>query len=285
MTLYPSLGDFSVFSRLWRMIRIRIKVISVQRDVGLALFLATVYARERSQVESAMNPPAKRTASYVCLTLKDLPSIHADPSIATLSGSVVSHPSLFKTLPPRRTHRVPNRQPMKIKQPNALEIDKTTSTSPPILTVPNLMDLATHPTPLPILNSSMNYTEGTSMDSPSRYAYDTQVDSNGVHHHRLYPIMDNLLRSTSKIETLAYRTISPGTSIKMPAVHHGNSKKSSPQRTNFLVPQQHLSTIDSTLRERSIVIANENVHQPDAMERVNSILKQLYLPTDKSKRS
>ena len=51
------------------------------------------------------------------------------------------------------------------------------------------------------------------------------------------------------------------------------------------MPQTPLTTIDSVLRERSIAIANENAHQPDAMERVNHILKQLYLPTDKSKRS
>ena len=267
------------------MILILIKVISVQRDVRLSLFLATVYGRERSQVEPSTTSPAKRMASFVCLTLKDLPSVHADQSIATLSGSVISQPSLYKTLPHRKIHRHSNRQPMKVKQPNALEIDQTSSISPPVPAVPNLMDLATRTTPLPVLHSPMNYTEPISMDSPSRYAYETRVDSNGVNHHRLYPIMDNLLRSNSKIETLAYRAISPGMSVKMPAVHHGNSKKSSPQRGNVNMTQQHFSTVDSALRERSMVIANENVHQPDAMERVNSILKQLYLPTDKSKRS
>lgn len=259
-------------------------------------FLGGNYGRERSQMETATtigdhmnstNSPTKRTASFVCLTLKDLPNLTTDQSLGTVSGTLNSHSTIFKTLPHRKTHRSPNRQqPIKIKSTNGLEIDKTSSISPPILTVPNLLDLATRSTPLPMLTSTMNYIDPSSIDSPNRYAYESHVDSNGINHHRLHLTTDNLLRSNSKIETLALRTTSPGISVKMPVVvHHGNSKRTSPQRNHLYMSQPALTTIDSVLRERSVVIANENTHQPDAMERVNHILKQLYLPTDKSKRS
>ena len=249
-------------------------------------FLGPNYARERPQMETTTNSPPKRTASFVCLTLKDLPQLTTDQSLATVTGTLNSNSSLFKTIPHRKVYRNPNRQqPVRTKQINGLEIDQTTSISPPILVVPNLLDLATHSTPLPILTSTMTYVDPSSMDSPSRYTYETHVDSNGVNHHRLHPITDNFLRSNSKIETLALRAASPGMAVKMPVVYHGNSKRTSPQKSHLYMPQTPLTTIDSVLRERSIAIANENAHQPDAMERVNHILKQLYLPTDKSKRS
>lgn len=259
----------------------------------IVVFLATVYTRERTQLDTAatsdqigsQNSPPKRTASFVCLTVKDFPTLANDQSISSITGTLTSHTPIFKTLPQRRVQRNPHRQQQqqqpRVKPSNGLEIDKMPGISPPIPPMPNLMELATRSTPLPNLTSSINHTDLPMMDSPSKHSYETHVDSNGVNHHRLHSITDNLLRPNSKIETLALRAITPGTGVKMPAVNHGNHKKSSSHKTSSQLP---LATIESVLRERSMVIANENAHQPDAMERVNHALKQLYLPTERSKR-
>jgi hypothetical protein len=67
----------------------------------------------------------------------------------------------------------------------------------------------------------------------------------------------------------------------MPTVSNGSHKRAPSQRTNSFLIQQPLASMDSVLKERSVTIGNENVHHPDAMERVNHILKQLYLPAEK----
>lgn len=153
-----------------------------------------------------------------------------------------------------------------------------------MLTLPNFMEIATRTSPLPNISSSMNNIDISMTDSSNKYSYDTQIDSNGINHHRLHPITDNLPRSVSKIDTPISR-ISPGLGIKMPAVNNnGNSKRTISHKNTNYFPQQSVSSIETVLRERSIIIGNENVHQPDAMERVNHILKQLYLPTEKTKR-
>jgi hypothetical protein len=231
------------------------------------------------------NPPTlKRTASFVSLTLNDLPNQLNDQSIATISGTFVSQTPVFKTLPQRRlqrTHRRQNQQ--QTKAFNGLEIDQIPSTSPPILTLPNLMEIATRSSPVLNRFSSINNAD---TDSSNKFLYETETDSNGVNHHRLYTVNDNLLRPFSKNETPALRTYHK-TDVKMPVVNNnGNFKKSSPQKTNYhqSSSSQPLSNIETVLKERSIAIANENIYQPDALERVNHILKQLYLPTEKTKR-
>jgi hypothetical protein len=143
--------------------------------------------------------------------------------------------------------------------------------------MPNLMELATRSSPLLNHSSSMTNHEMSFFDSSNKFSYDTQTDSNGVNHHRLFTINDNLLRPFSKNETPTLRN-GIGTGVKMPAVNiSGNNKRPPSQKGN--------TSIESVLRERSITIANEYMHQPDAMERVNQILKQLYVPTEKNKRS
>jgi hypothetical protein len=265
----------------------------------IILFLDMFYPRERSQLETtasidqntSTNPPGKRTASFVCLTLNDLPTPSIDQSISTITGTLITQSPIFKTSPPQRRlqrnyHRQPqSQQPM--KPTNNLDINQIHSISPPsILQLPNLMELATRTSPLPNSTSAINNMDIPITDSSNKYSYETQIDSNGINHHRLHSTTDNLLRSFSKSDTPVLRT-SPIMGMKMPTVNNsnGNNKRSSSLRTNNYFPQQPLSTIDSVLRERSFIIANENIHQPDAMERVNHILKQLYLPSEKNKRS
>jgi len=254
-------------------------------------------SRERSQLEpiaspdqnTSTNQAVKRTASFVCLTLNDLPTPPIDQPISTITGTLITQSSIFRTSPPqRRLQRNHRRQPQSqqpMKPTNNIDIDQIHSISPSMLTLPNLMELATRTSPHPNSTSAVTNMDITMTDSSNKFLYETQIDSNGINHHRLHPTTDNLLRSFSKVDTPVLRA-SPSMGIKMPTVNNsnGNNKRSSSLRTNNYFPQQTLSTMDSVLRERSIMIANENIHQPDAMERVNHILKQLYLPTEKHKR-
>ena len=263
-------------------------------------------AGERLQLEastvvdqnmSTTNATIKRTASFVSLNLKDLPTPTNDQLVSTISGTIVSQTSIFKNLPTRRIQHMPRRQQQQQNKPLlSTESDRVLNTSPSNPSMPNLTELATHTSPLLILPSTANGNDLPMMDSPNKYSYETVIDSNGVNHHRLYTITDDFLRLFSKTETTGFRT-SPGANVKMPSVignhsnnsnnnhNHSPTKKglSSQKTTNHLI-QQPSPPIDCVLRERSITIANENMHQPDAMERVNHILKQLYLPTEKTRR-
>jgi len=264
----------------------------------IILFSGMFYPREPSQLDTSLsmdqnistNSIVKRNASFVCLTLNDLPIPPNDQSISTISGGLASPTTIFKSLPQRRKQRHDRhqQQQQKVKQLNGIEINQIHSTSPSVLTLPNLMELAARTAPLPNFSSPMNNIDISIMDSSNKYSYETQTDSDGVDHYRLYSTTENLLRSFSKHDTPISRT-SPGINIKMPAVNNNNNvhhKRLSPQRTTpHFPPQQSLPTIESVLNERSIIIGNENTHQSDAMDRVNHILKQLYLPTEKSKRS
>ncbi len=252
------------------------------------------YTRDRSQLETttttipdqvtSSTSIVKRTASFVCLNLNDVPILPNDQLISTISGTLVSQSPLFKTLPNRRFQR-PSRQqqqsaPQKARSSNSLEIDKMPHIASPTLAMPNLLELATRTTPLPNLPSSTNNIDPATIESPYKYSYETQTDSNGVNHHRLHSNTDHHLRSHSKNEISPMRT-THGALIKMPIVISGNQKKLSPQKSNSYSTQQPLSTIESLLRERSMTIPNEHAHHSDGMERVNRILKQLYPQTEK----
>ncbi|CAF0774359.1 unnamed protein product [Rotaria sordida] len=249
---------------------------------------------ERSQMETSTiidpnistttinNATTKRTASFVSLTLNDLPSPSNDQLIPTISGTIGSQTAIFKNLPQRRLHNVHRRQHQN-KSSNVTENDRLPNLSPSTLTMPNLMELANRTSPLLVLPSSINNSDVSMIDSSNKYSYETSIDSNGVNHHRLYTVNDNLLRPFSKNETTLLRT-NTGMNTKMPPVNTNNNvnlKRSTSQKSNNHLAQPPLATIESVLRERSMTIANENTHQPDAMERVNRILKQLYLPLDK----
>ncbi|CAF2335571.1 unnamed protein product [Rotaria sp. Silwood2] len=254
---------------------------------------------ERSQMETSTildpnvstttinNTAVKRTASFVSLTLNDLPSPPNDQSIPTISGIISTQTPIFKNLPQRRLQHIHRRQHQQQNKPsNGIEYDRMPNLSPSTLTMPNLMELANRTSPLLVLPSSMNNSDISMIDTSNKYSYETSTDSNGVNHHRLYTITDNLLRPFSKNETAIIRS-NTGINTKMPAVHtnNGNQKRSGSQKANNHLTQPPLATIESVLRERSMIIANENAHQPDAMERVNHVLKQLYLPLEKSKKS
>jgi hypothetical protein len=239
-----------------------------------------------SPIDQNLTPTAtvKRTASFVCLNLNDIPNAANDQPLATISGTLITQPSILRTSPQRRLQRNNHRQQQQqTKSTNGIEIDQVHSITPAMLTLPNLMEIATRTSPLPNLTS--NNMDVPMTDSSNKYSYETQIDSNGVNHHRLQPTTDNHLRSYSKTETPILR-ISPTMSTKMPTLNNnGNHKKLSSQKTNNYFPQPPLSNIETILRERSLTISNENVQQPDSMDRVNHILKQLYLPTEKNKKS
>jgi hypothetical protein len=249
------------------------------------LVLGTFYARERSQLETSLiidqnastNSLVKRTASFFSLNPKDLPTLSNDQSISTISGTLVSQAPMFKTQPQRRlqSHHRRRSQQQQIKPLTALEIDQI-----PSIPMPNLMDLATRTSPLPTLVSSIINMDTSTIESSNKYSYETQVDSNGINHHRLHTITDNFLRPISKNDIPGLRA-SQSMNSRMPAVSNGNHKRPPSQRTNSFLIQQPLASMDSVLKERSVTIGNENVHHPDAMERVNHILKQLYLPAEK----
>jgi hypothetical protein len=252
----------------------------------IALVLGTFYARERSQLETSLiidqnastNSLVKRTASFFSLNPKDLPALPNDQSISTISGTLVSQAPMFKTQPQRRLqshHRRRSNHPQQIKALNALEIDQI-----PSIPMPNLMDSATRTSPLPTLVSSIINIDTSTIESSNKHSYETQVDSNGINHHRLHTITDHFLRPISKNDIPGLRA-SQSINSRMPTVSNGNHKRPPVQRTNSFLIQQPLASMDSVLKERSVTIGNENVHHPDAMERVNHILKQLYLPAEK----
>ncbi len=234
---------------------------------------------------------AKRTTSFVCLNLNDVPLLPNDQMISTISGALPTQSPVYKTLPlrrfPRHRPQLQQQSPQshKIKSSNSLEIDKMPRiASAALSTMPNLLELATRTTPLPNLSSSANNTDPSTIESAYRYSFDTQTDSNGVIHHRLQTSSDHNLRSHSKNEISSMR-IALGTDIKMPIGINGNQKKLASQKSNHYSSQPPLSTIESLLRERSMTIANEHSLRPDTMERVNHIIKQFYPPTEKNKKS
>jgi hypothetical protein len=252
--------------------------------------------RERSQLETSIttdqNPKTavKRTASFISLTLNDLPSSSNEPVISTISGTIVSETPIFKTSSQRRLQRTHHRHHQPLKPLNGLEIDPIHNTSSPMLPLPNLMELATRTSPLVNFPSSINTLDISTIDSSHKYSYETQKDSNGINHHRLHTINPNLLHPLSKIDTPTLRT-NLAISGKMPSMNNnnnnnnGNLHRSYSQKTNNSLAQQPLASIESILKERSTILANENMHQTDTKERVNHILKQLYLPSEKTKRS
>ena len=213
----------------------------------------------------------------VSLNLNDFLSPSNEQYISTISGTYVSQPSISKTLPSRRLRIDRRHQQQQQNKPlNGNEIEP----------MPNLMELATSISILPNHSSAMNNSEIPTVDSSNKYSYETQTDLNGVNHHRLYTVTDNVPNPLSKNESAVLRT-SVGLGIKMPPVLNGiaSHKRIATQKLNNYLSQQFLPTFEHIPRERSMLMSNENMNQPNAMERVNQIIQQLHLPSDKSKRS
>lgn len=123
----------------------------------------------------------------------------------------------------------------------------------------------------------------THLDTTQQYTYETHTDNDGVYHHRLQAIPDSPLRSSSKNGSPIIRTTT-SFGIKMPTIaahHEGNHRRTPTQRANTIHVQPLLPNIDTVLRERSIVIAHENMPHIDPMDRVHQAVKQLYVPSDK----
>jgi hypothetical protein len=228
------------------------------------------------QNTSSTNHTGKRTASMVSLTLNDFLSPSNDQSISTISGTYVSQPSIPRTLPSRRLRIDLRHHHQQNTTLNGNETDQ----------MPNLMELATAKSSRLSHASLTNNGDTSTMDSSNKYSYDTQTDSNGISHHRLYTVPDNVLSPLAKNETAILRT-SVGLGTKMPPVMNsiGNLRRTSTQKSINYFSQQILAPIEPSPKERSIHIPKENVYQPNAMERVNQIIQQLHLPTEKHKRS
>ena len=254
---------------------------------------------------NTVQPTVKRTASFVSLTLKDVPNAYHDPSVSTISGTVVAQTPIFKTLNQRRLQRMYRRNHQQQQQPtpqqhtkltSRVEIEQISSTPPPMVTMPNLMELAMRSSPLPNIAGSIDsgkrvqdaverngWNLSCILEPSNRYAFETHTDTNGINHHRLYNLSENLFRPFSKNEAPIIRT-NPPVGIKMPSIsnnHDGSYRRSPSCRAHIVGAQQILPSIETVLKERSIVIAHENLPQVDAMDRVHQILKQLYVPSDK----
>ena len=152
------------------------------RRVYLFFSVEPVPARERTVVETSLvvekdttavitaQPMVKRTASFVSLTLKDVPSAYHDPSVPTISGTLVSQTPVFKTLTQRRLQRMYRRHHQQQQQQQTLyphphphpklssriESEQITSISPPVVAMPNLMELAMRASPLPNIAGSID---------------------------------------------------------------------------------------------------------------------------------
>lgn len=145
----------------------------------------TVPARERAVMETSLviekdtpavnttQPMVKRTASFVSLTLKDVPSAYHDPSVSTISGTLVSQTPVFKTLTQRRLQRMYRRHHQQQQQQqqtfyphphphphpklsSRIESEQISSTPPPAVAMPNLMELAMRASPLPNIAGSID---------------------------------------------------------------------------------------------------------------------------------
>ena len=121
-----------------------------------------------------------------------------------------------------------------------------------------------------------------------RFTYETHTDNDGIPHHRLQTIPDSPLRSSSTNGSPIIRTHT-SFGIKMPTIgtnhqhHHqdSNHRRTPSNRANTIHVQPILPNIDAVLRERSLVIANENMPHIDAMDRVHQVLKNFYVSNDK----
>jgi hypothetical protein len=160
---------------------------------------------------------------------------------------------MFKSSPNKRLHRIRRHQQ---EQNNKNETEQLNNTSPPIITMPNLMEFTRR-----LSRSSSTAENDTAL-------LNTLNDS--------YPI-----RSFPKHDSPTSRT-------KMPIVvnnnnNNGNVKRAFPQKVTNYIVQQPLGTIESIIKERSISFTQEN---PDKQRRrlrhVNQIFKkQIFLPFEK----
>ena len=110
------------------------------------------------------------------------------------------------------------------------------------------------------------------------------MDAQGVNHHRLYPMPETILRPFSKTENSIIKTNSTAPGVRMPIIggsHEGNFNRASSHKGHPSLTQPVLPTIESVLRERSIILGGETGPQLNAMDRVHQILKQLYVPNEK----
>lgn len=153
---------------------------------------------------------------------------------------------MFKSLAQRQFQRTHRHQ----KNPK-IDLEPLNNTSPPIITMPHLMEFTRRLSP----SSSNNDNDTTIVDTP--------MDSNPN-------------RSIPKTETPVLRT-------KIPIVNNnGNLKRVFAQKINNFVVHQPLTSIESVLKERSIRMTQDANHQANAAQRANQIFKkQIYLPFDK----
>lgn len=189
----------------------------------------------------------KRTASLISLSNTELPNLSLDQ---TMNNGLFSPPIIFKGRPQRRLQHIQRHQ----QQNNKNDIEQTNNTSPPIITMPHLMEFTRR-----LSRSSSNNDNDTTV-------IDTQIDSNPV-------------RPSPKNETSILRT-------KMPIVINNNGghlkRILSQKLTNYAV-QKPLSPIESIFKERSISITQETTHQQlNTVRQVNQIFKkQIFLPFEK----
>lgn len=152
---------------------------------------------------------------------------------------------VFKSLPNRRIQRI-HRPQQKPNTNNIKDLEPITNISPPIITMPNLMEF------------TRRLSRSSSIIDSEMTIIDTQID-------------------LKKQET------PPVLRTKIPIVNNNNKRTISQKNPNNVVQQQPFDSIESVLKERSInLIQDDSNEQSNRIRRVNQIFKrQIFLPFDK----
>lgn len=162
-----------------------------------------------------------------------------------IEGAASSPTSMFKSLHPRRLQRIRHRPQMNKKTDNEL----TTNIAPPVISMPNLMEFSRR-----LSRSSSIYESDTTIT-------DTQIDSTSP-------------QSFLRRETPIIRSRIP--------INNENgqqSRRTYANKFNGFVLPQHMSSVDSILKERSVRFQQA---ASNTLQRANQVFKkQIYLPFER----
>lgn len=200
------------------------------------------------------NDKVKRTTSFFTLRNPTFYNQHIDENI---TNAIVSPSPMFQYLPQKRTPGI-HRFQLSNKSPSRLEIDQNNNPSPPIITMPHLMEF------------SKRVSRSASVNDQVMLTMDTNADSN---------------QSTPLAKNDA-----PVSHTKSFAINNdAHTKRFSSQKTSNYIVKQPLSSMDYTTQERFTTSEhgqNNNInYQSNATDRMKQIVKkQLFFPFEKTRK-
>lgn len=200
------------------------------------------------------NEKVKRTTSL--FSIRNSTSSN-QPSDQYTTNAILSPSPMFQYLPQRRATGI-HRFQLNNKSPNRIETDPNNNASPPIITVPHLMEF------------SRRVSRSSSANDHVMATIDTNIDS-------------------KQPNTLAKHD-TPNLNTKPTSVNSdANEKRIFSQKSNTFVVKQPLNSIDYIMKDKltsSEHERNNNInYQSNTADRIKQILKkQFFFPLEKTKK-